>query len=243
MVAVPCAHLRTFEFRPHHTALIVIDMQRDFLHPDGASGRSGFDLTPLRQIVPRLQTLLRVVRNTGMHIYHTREGYQPDLGDLPEAKRLRSLDAGAEIGAPGTLGRFLVRGEFGHDFIDELQPEASETVIDKASFGAFHATTLDVDLRAKGITHVILCGVTTQCCVHSTLREAIDRGLFCLTLEDCCASFEPDLHDATLRIIASEAHLFGWIANSTHLIDALLTRQAELRMNPLPKQVTHDHCR
>lgn len=239
MISLACRYQRQFDFEPDKSALIVIDMQRDFLDPDGASGRSGLDVRPLRRIVPRLQTVLRVARNTQLHIYHTREGHRPDLSDLSAAKRRRSLEAGAEIGAPGKLGRFLVRGEYGHDFIDELQPGPGETVIDKASFGAFHATNLAQDLSDKGVTHLILCGVTTQCCVHSTLREAVDRGFFCLTLEDCCASFEPSLHDATLRIIASEAHLFGWIAHSDHLVSALLTRRAESRFSLYPDQEPH----
>lgn len=227
MITVSCHHQRSFKFNPQQTALLVIDMQRDFLAPDGASGSSGFDLAPLQAIVPRLQNVLRLARAVGLHIYHTREGHQPDLSDLPEAKRLRSLQAGAEIGAPGSLGRFLIRGEYGHDFVDELQPAAGEVVIDKASFGAFHATDLERDLIKKGITHLIITGVTTQCCVHSTLREATDRGFFCLTLEDCCASFEPALHDATLKIIASEGHLFGWIATSEQINEAFNQRVAE----------------
>jgi nicotinamidase-related amidase len=226
MIAVTCRHQRSFEFVPQQTALIVIDMQRDFLAPEGASGVSGFDLKPLRAIIPRLQSVLSAARKSGLHIYHTREGHNADLSDLPEAKRLRSLGAGAEIGAAGPLGRFLVRGEYGHDFIDELQPAAGEVVIDKASYGAFHATDLENDVRNKGITHAIVAGVTTQCCVHSTLREAVDRGFFCLTLEDCCASFEPSLHDATLKMIASEGHLFGWAATGECLTAALLEQNS-----------------
>jgi nicotinamidase-related amidase len=226
MIAVTSRHQRSFEFDPRQTALLVIDMQRDFLAPDGASGISGFALEPLRAIIPRVQAVLSAARTSGLHIYHTREGHRPDLSDLSEAKRLRSLDAGAEIGAEGPLGRFMIRGEYGHDFIDELQPLAGEVVIDKASYGAFHATDLENDLRQKGISHLIIAGVTTQCCVQSTLREAVDRGFFCLMLEDCCASFEPELHAATLQMIASEGHLFGWIATSECFNNALLTQSA-----------------
>jgi biuret amidohydrolase len=225
MVSVSCHHDRVFEFEPRRTALLVIDMQRDFLAPEGASGVSGFDLAPLRAIIPPLQTVLAAARRAGLHIYHTREGHRPDLADLPAAKRARSAAAGAEIGAPGALGRFLVRGEHGHDFIDELRPQADEPIIDKPSFGAFHATDLEHMLRAKGVTHVIVAGVTSQCCVHSTLREAVDRGFFCMTLADCCASFEPALHAAVLQIIASEGHLFGWIADSDALCAALARPQ------------------
>ncbi|WP_341677988.1 isochorismatase family cysteine hydrolase [Niveibacterium sp. SC-1] len=221
MPSVSCHHQRSFAFAPEKTALIVIDMQRDFLAPEGASGASGFDLAPLRAVIPRLQRVLQAARACGLPIYHTREGHKPDLSDLPEAKRLRSLAAGAEIGAPGPLGRFLVRGEYGHDFIDELQPTAGELVVDKASFGAFHATGLEESLRARGVTHLIVAGVTSQCCVLSTVHEANDRGFFCLTLEDCCAAFEPELHRAAMQIIASEAHLFGWIAEGESLEAAL----------------------
>jgi len=226
MVSVPCRHQRSFEFDPRKTALIVIDMQRDFLAPEGASGASGFDLAPLRAVIPRLQAVLRAARAQGLPVYHTREGHKPDLSDLSEAKRLRSLAAGAEIGARGPLGRFLVRGEYGHDFVDELQPEVGEAVIDKASFGAFHGTDLEASLRAKGVTHLIVAGVTSQCCVLSTVHEANDRGFFCLTLEDCCAAFEPSLHTAVMQIIASEAHLFGWIASGAQLTEAMAHAEA-----------------
>ncbi|WP_229708986.1 cysteine hydrolase family protein [Silvimonas iriomotensis] len=199
----------------------MIDMQRDFLAPEGASGVSGFDLAPLRTIIPRLQNVLAAARRHGVRVFHTREGHRTDLADLCATKQQRTLQAGAEIGARGPLGRFMVRGEFGHDFIDELQPVPGEPIIDKPGYGAFYATDLEHMLRNMGITHVLLAGVTTQCCVHSTLREAVDRGFFCLTLADCCASFEPALHDATLQIIASEAHLFGWITEGEQVVAAL----------------------
>jgi nicotinamidase-related amidase len=221
MNSVSCRYGRNFELVPQRTALIVIDMQRDFLAPEGASGVSGFDLGPLRAIIPGLRAVLSAARRHGVRVFHTREGHRSDLADLPEAKRQRSLLTGAEIGAPGPLGRFLVRGEFGHDFIDELQPMSGEPVIDKPGYGAFYATDLEHMLHSQGVTHLMLAGVTTQCCVHSTLREAVDRGFACLTLADCCASFEPALHAATLQIIASEAHLFGWIADGEDVISAL----------------------
>ena len=221
MPSVFCRHDRHFDFVPARTALLVIDMQRDFLAPEGASAVSGFDLAPLRAIIPQLQQVVQLARAHGLHIYHTREGHRPDLADLPESKRLRSRAAGAEIGAPGPLGRFLVRGEAGHDFIDELRPLPGEPVVDKPGYGAFHATDLEPMLRIQGVTHLLLAGVTTQCCVHSTLREAVDRGFHCLSLEDCCASFDPALHEAALRMIASEGHLFGSIASSAALAAAL----------------------
>jgi nicotinamidase-related amidase len=221
VISVPCRHGRHFAFEPRRTALLVIDMQRDFLAPEGASGASGFDLAPLRAIIPRLQEVLYAARASGLHIFHTREGHRADLADLAEVKRLRSKEAGAEIGSPGPLGRFLVRGEPGHDIIEELRPALGEPVIDKAGFGAFHGTDLGHMLALQGVSHLLLAGVTTQCCVQSTLREAVDRGYACLTLEDCCASFDPALHEASLRIIASEAHLFGWIADSGSLLRAV----------------------
>ncbi|WP_188698425.1 cysteine hydrolase family protein [Silvimonas amylolytica] len=221
MISVSCHYDRHFDFAPQRTALIVIDMQRDFLAPEGASGVSGFDLAPLRAIIPRVQNMLGAARRHGVSVFHTREGHRADLADLSATKRQRTLEAGAQVGSSGPLGRFMVRGEFGHDLIDELQPAVGEPIIDKPGYGAFYATDLEHLLRSKGITHLLLAGVTTQCCVHSTLREAVDRGFSCLTLADCCASFEPALHDATLQIIASEAHLFGWIANGENVISAL----------------------
>jgi nicotinamidase-related amidase len=221
MPTVPCAAGRGFALDPARTALILIDMQRDFLDPDGASGASGFDLSPLRAIVPDLQALLGAARAAGLTRVHTREGHLPDLSDLTELKRIRSREAGAEIGAPGPLGRFLVRGEAGHDFIAELRPEPGEWVIDKPGFGAFYATDLDHRLRIAGIDSLVIGGVTTQCCVQSTLREAVDRGYRCLTLADGCATFEPALHDATLATIQSEGHLFGWVAPCAEVVAAL----------------------
>lgn len=212
MPVVPCFADRQFRFDPASTALLLIDMQRDFLDADGASGESDFDVAPLRAIVPRLQNLLAAARTLSMTIAHTREGHNPDLSDLTAVKRERSREAGAEIGATGPLGRYLVRGQPGHDFIDVLRPATGEWVIDKPGFGAFYATDLDHRLRVNGISHLIIGGVTTQCCVQSTLREAVDRGYRCLTLADGCATFDMRLHDATLDMIQSECHLFGWIA-------------------------------
>lgn len=221
MPHVKCFAERNFSFAPATTALVLIDMQRDFFAPDGASGVSDFDLTPLTAIVPNLQNLLAVARATHMTVVHTREGHHPDLSDLHPVKQERSRDAGAEIGSQGPLGKFLIRGEYGHDFIDELQPEAGEWVIDKPGFGAFYATDLEQRLRIRNITHLIIGGVTAQCCVQSTLREAVDRGFRCLTLADGCAAFEPEMLEATLNIIQSEGHLLGWIANCADVVAAL----------------------
>lgn len=221
MFTVPCDHDRTFRFSPKHTALLVIDMQRDFIAPDGIAGVSGEDVAPARAIIPAVANVLDAARSLGMFVVHTREGHEADLSDLHAAKRERSAASGGEIGMAGPLGRFLIRGEHGHDFVDELQPRPGEPVIDKPGFGAFYATSLGERLRIRGITHVMVTGVTTQCCVFSTLREAVDRGYWCLTLADCTAAFDPYLHEATMRMIASEDHLFGWISDSTRLLDAV----------------------
>jgi len=220
---VACDHDRTLGLPPERTALLVIDMQRDFIAPDGVAAVSGENVAPAQAIVPRVRAVLDAAREHGLLVIHTREGHEPDLSDLTAAKRERSAASGGEIGARGPLGRFLVRGERGHDFVDELRPEPGEPVIDKSGFGAFHATDLAERLRIRGITHLILTGVTTQCCVFSTLREAVDRGYYCVTLRDGTAAFEPDWHDSTFRMIASEGHLFGWISDSERLLAALGT--------------------
>jgi len=217
MITVPAYANRVYRFPPEKTALLLIDMQRDFIENVEANGESG----PVQAIVPSLRGLLQAARGAGLTIAHTREGHVPDLSDLHDVKRERSRDAGAEIGAEGGMGRYLVRGELGHDFIDALRPEPGEWIIDKPGFGAFYATDLDLRLRARGITHLIIGGVTTQCCVQSTLREAVDRGYRCLTLADGCATFDTALHDATMAIIQSEGHLFGWIGTCADVATAL----------------------
>lgn len=220
MASITCDHDRPYEFDPAHTALIAIDMQRDFLDPKGYSAVSGEDVSPLQRIVPACRAVLNWARERGLTIVHTREGHQPDLSDLTAFKQARSSGSGVPIGAAGPLGRLLVRGEYGHDFIDEMQPLPGEHIVDKPGFGAFHATGLQSILQGAGITHVMLFGVTTQCCVFSTLREAVDRGYWCLTVRDCCAAFEQSWQDATFAMIASEGHLFGWSAVSSAVLEA-----------------------
>ena len=212
---VICSDGRRFSFPPDRTALLVIDMQRDFLDPRGMCGLEGEGYLRLRAIIPTLRATLEAVRGAGTTIIHTREGYGHDLSDLPASRH------GGGIGESGPLGRFLIRGEAGHDFIEELPPAPGETVIDKAGFSAFFRTGLEEHLRAAGISHLLFSGVTTQCCVLSSLREAVDRDFYCLLLEDCCAALEPSWHQASLDIIASEGNLFGWIARSDALREAL----------------------
>lgn len=207
---------RGYDFIPAHTALIVIDMQKDFVAPGGMAEGQGEDLSLVREIIPRLQDLVSAARDAGVEVIHTREGFAADLSDLPAVRHDRG-----SVGTPGPLGRFLIRGEPGQDFIDELRPAASELVIDKPGYGAFFRSNLEERLKRTGITHLLLGGVTTQCCVQSTLREAVDRGFACLLLQDCCAAFDPQLHEATLATIQGEDHLFGWIADSPELIAAL----------------------
>jgi nicotinamidase-related amidase len=196
------------------TALLVIDMQRDFLDPRGYAARAGLDIKPLQAAIAPVHRLLDAARAAGMMIVHTREGHVPDMSDCPPYKLARSRNAGAEIGSPGPLGRLLIRGEPGHDFIAELQPAAGEIVIDKPGFSALAHTDLDHRLRVRGIDTLLLSGITTEVCVSSTLRDAVDRGYRCITVGDACASGFADLHDAALRMIAVEGGIFGTVAST-----------------------------
>jgi nicotinamidase-related amidase len=211
---------------PAHTALLVIDMQRDFLDPGGYAAHARLDVDALRRPIPALQKLLICARKLGMLVVHTREGHRPDLSDCPPAKLERSRAAGAEIGSDGPLGRLLVRGEFGHDFVDELTPHPGEPVVDKPGYGAFHQTDLAQILHARGIRDLILGGVTTEVCVHSTLREAVDRGYRCVLASDACGSAHPHLHTAALQMVAVEGNLFGHVVSSDSLIAELEQRGA-----------------
>ena len=200
--SVACRADRTFTFDPRRTALLSIDMQVDFLtEADGTSNA-------MAAIVPAVHRLQKSMRQCGAMLIHTRESYAPDLSDVSSAKA--ALDY---VGKPGANGRYLVRGEAGCEFTAALKPEAGEPVLDKPSFGAFVSTDLDARLKAADIENLILCGVTTECCVHSTLREAVDRDYRCLTVADCCAAPEQVWHDAAISLIAAEGHLFGWVCN------------------------------
>lgn len=203
------------------TALLVIDMQRDFLQPQGYAAQAGLIIAPLRAAIGPVRAVLDAARAAGMLLVHTREGHVPDLSDCPPYKLARSRCAGAEIGSPGPLGRLLIRGEFGHDFTDELQPAAGEIVIDKPGYSAFEHTTLQQLLTTRAIDTLIVTGITTEVCVSSTLRAAIDRGYRCLTVSDACASGDATLHEAALRMIGVEGGVFGEVVSSADVISAL----------------------
>src|SRR5271163_3236212 len=202
------------------SALVIIDMQRDFLEPGGFGAALGNDVSHLRRAIAPIQSVLAACRAAGMRVIHTREGHRPDLTDLPRAKHQRGRFA-TRIGDAGPMGRILVRGAEGHDIIPELQPAQGEPVIDKPGKGAFYATDLEAILRGSGITQLILAGVTTEVCVHTTLREANDRGFECLVLEDGTASYFPEFHRAALEMACAQDGIFGWVAPSADVIAAL----------------------
>ena len=203
------------------TALIVIDMQRDFCAPGGYAAHAGLDVARLAAPIASIRRMLHAARRAGLLIVHTREGHRSDLSDCPPEKLRRSASAGAAIGSSGPLGRLLVRGEVGHDFIDGLRPEPGEPVVDKPGYGAFHQTDLAQILAGRGVTTLVLCGVTTEVCVHSTLREAVDRGFRCFTVGDACAASNPALHEAALAMIGVEGGIFGSVVNADDVVAAL----------------------
>ena len=202
------------------TALIVIDMQRDFLLPGGFGESLGNDVGRLREVVPPLAALITAARNAGVMVIHTREGHRPDLSDCPPAKLNRGLPA-KRIGDPGKYGRILIRGEYGHDIVDELAPLPHEVVIDKPGKGAFYATELSDVLGTAGITQLLVTGVTTEVCVHTTTREANDRGYQCLVVSDCVGSYFPEFHRVGLEMITAQGGIFGWVADSAAVVPAL----------------------
>lgn len=210
-----------FEFAPERTALIVIDMQNDFCSPGGFGELLGNDIAPVRRIVPTVAALLDAARQSGLAVIHTREGHLPDLSDCPPAKLERSRKQGAGIGDEGPLGRILIRGERGHAIIDELAPHPGEAVIDKPGKGAFYDTDLEALLEQRGIEYLLLCGVTTHVCVHTTLREANDRGYRCLVLEDGTAAFDPADQEAAIRMVRQQGGIFGWTSTVAELREAL----------------------
>ena len=203
-----------------HAALIIIDMQRDFLEPGGFGETLGNNVSLLKAAVPPLKEVLAAARKSGMLVIHTREGHRPDLSDAPKHKVERG-EPSLRIGQPGPMGRILVRGEPGHDIIPELYPVEGEPVIDKPGKGAFYQTDLELMLKNREIDTLFVCGVTTEVCVNTTVREANDRGFRCIVLSDCCASYFPEFHAAGLAMIKAQGGIFGWVSASKHVLAAV----------------------
>ena len=206
------------------TALVLIDMQRDFLLPGGFGESLGNDVSRLMAAVPPCVALLEAARARRMLVVHTREGHRPDLSDAPRAKVERGSPT-MRIGAVGPMGRILVRGEAGHDTIAELGPREGEPVIDKPGKGSFYATDLHLILQNRGIENLVVCGVTTEVCVHTTVREANDRGFRCIVPGDCCASYFPEFHEMGLRMIKAQGGIFGWVSDSERVASALASAE------------------
>jgi nicotinamidase-related amidase len=209
-----------FEFLAQNCALLIIDMQRDFLEPGGFGEMLGNDVSRLRRAVAPNQKLLAAWRALGWLVIHTREGHRPDLSDLPETKRVRGRSKTC-IGDSGPMGRILIRGEAGHDIIPELYPLTGEPVIDKPGKGAFWSTDLHAILQHRGIKQLIVTGVTTEVCVNTTVREANDRGYDCLVPADCVGSYFPEFQEAGLKMIKAQGGIFGWVCDSEKLLAAL----------------------
>jgi len=204
---------------PKRTAIVMIDMQRDFLEPGGFGETLGNDVSLLAKAIQPAKALLTWARKLGMLIVHTREGHRPDMADAPPAKVERGAPS-MRIGDPGAMGRILIRGEAGHDIIPELAPLEGEPVIDKPGKGAFYATDLQTILQNRRIENLIVGGVTTEVCVHTTVREANDRGYRCIVAGDCCGSYFPEFHEMGLKMIKAQGGIFGWVSDSTRILAA-----------------------
>lgn len=222
---------------PEKTVLMIIDMQRDFCDPSGYMHTRGGDLGPARAIIPRILAVRNACRQAGIEVVYTREGHRPNLSDLPHCKRRKTALAGAEIGSQGPLGRLLIRGEHGWDFIDELQPDEDEIVIDKAGTGSFHGTDLHDVLINKKIENLIITGVTTGVCIHSTVREASDRGYNVLVMEDCCAEPDQYTHDIAIQLLKVEGGYLSTISDSQQFLGAISQSPAhpEKPTSPVPE--------
>ena len=212
-----------FDLVPANCALLIIDMQRDFLESGGFGEMLGNDVWQLRRTIEPNRKLLKAWRDAGLQVIHTREGHRPDLTDLPPAKKIRGRSTTC-IGDAGPMGRILVRGEVGHDIIPELYPLAHEPVIDKPGKGAFFATDLHAILQHRDIKQLIVTGVTTEVCVNTTVREANDRGYDCLVLEDCVGSYFPEFQDIGLKMIKAQGGIFGWVSSSPKVLSAVQKR-------------------
>jgi nicotinamidase-related amidase len=208
-----------FEFSPAACALLIIDMQRDFLEPGGFGEMLGNDVSQLRRTIAPNKSLLATWRAKGLQVIHTREGHRPDLADLPAAKKVRGRSKTC-IGDAGPMGRILIRGEAGHDIIAELYPLPGEPVIDKPGKGAFWATDLHAILQNRGIKQLVITGVTTEVCVNTTVREANDRGYDCLVPSDCVGSYFPEFQEMGLKMIKAQGGIFGWVSHSEKILAA-----------------------
>jgi nicotinamidase-related amidase len=209
-----------FEFDPKKTALLMIDFQRDFVYPGGFGESLGNDTSLLLNALPAAERVLKACREAGIFVIHTREGHRTDLSDLPRAKYERGKPS-IHIGDEGPMGRLLVRGSHGHDIVEEVYPIEGEPVVDKPGKGAFYATDLDAILKMKGIEKAIACGVTTEVCVQTTVREANDRGYDVCVLSDAVASYFPEFQRVALEMIKAQGGIFGWVSDSTAFLEAL----------------------
>jgi nicotinamidase-related amidase len=220
LVGLVAAEPAPIELEWSATALLIIDMQRDFMEPGGFGETLGNDVSKLSPAVKPIGAVLAAAREMGMLVIHTREGHLPDLSDAPRAKVERGAPS-RRIGDPGPMGRILIRGEPGHDIIPELYPFPGEIVIDKPGKGAFYDTELGDILKKRGIANLLVCGVTTEVCVNTTVREANDRGYRCVVIADGCASYFPEFHEMGLKMIKAQGGIFGWVADSAAVLTAM----------------------